>query len=296
MTSEPVRELTAIAGLPSYIARRGKMGDALCIDVHPRMGMGALIAKALLFHEMADRAGLKPEIVSTNSLYLSPGSSDVLADYFTGRPTQVRSRPLSGKSYMWALRHGAPLHMPLDRAAQLFATHFNPAPAIVEQVDKVLQGRSSFDLSIHFRGTDKVLESGTPDMDRALQHIGGFLDGTRGKDVFLATDDNAFRRVLTTRYPQHTFSSYDLSVLPDDTPRHFSAMSARDKAVESLVNIFLLARSPVIVRSSSYMSAISVLANPAMKTITLNKTLTGRQIFPEHEIIEAEQAAGGPQR
>lgn len=258
--------------------------------------MGALIAKALLCHEMADRVGLRPEIVSTNSLYLSPGSSDVLADYFTGRTAHVRSKPISGKSLMWTMRHEAPLHITLDRAAQLFATHFNPAPAIVEQIYTVLQGRSSFDLSIHFRGTDKVLESGTPDMDRALRHIGGFLDGTQGKDVFLATDDNAFRRVLTTRYPEHTFFSYDLSVLPDDTPRHFSAMSARDKAVESLVNIFLLARSPVIVRSSSYMSAISVLANPSMKTITLNKTLTARQIFPEHEIIEAEQAAGGPQR
>jgi hypothetical protein len=83
-------------------------------------------------------------------------------------------------------------------------------------------------------------------------------------------------------------------VSPDDTPRHFSSMAARNRAVESLVNIFLLARSPVIVRSSSYMSAISVLANPSMKTITLDKNLTGRQIFPEYEIIAAEQAAGAP--
>jgi hypothetical protein len=47
-----------------------------------------------------------------------------------------------------------------------------------------------------------MLESGKPDVDRALQHVDAFLDGASGKDIFLATDNNELRWVLITRYPE----------------------------------------------------------------------------------------------
>jgi hypothetical protein len=292
MTSEPVRELRAYAGFPAYAARRRSMGDALCVDVYPRMGMGALLAKSILFHEMAEQSGLKAEIISTNSLYLPAGSTDVLSEYFRGRSARTSATPLSGPSYIWALRRVAPQKLSLERASEIFAREFKPADAVSEVINTVLAGRQNFDLSIHFRGTDKALESGTPDIALALEHIAPFLEGSSGKDVFLATDDANFKNIIHTRYPHHNFTSFDMCEVPDGVPRHFSSMTPKEKAIESLVNIFLLSMSPMIVRSSSYMSAISAIANPSMKTITINKTLGERKIFPEHELIQSELSRG----
>jgi hypothetical protein len=47
------------------------------------------------------------------------------------------------------------------------------------------------------------------------------------------------------------------------------------------------------VRTSSYLSAISALINPQLRTETISKTLAKRSPFPEHEILQAEQAGAG---
>jgi len=78
---------------------------------------------------------------------------------------------------------------------------------------------------------------------------------------------------------------------PPGTPRHFSALSPADKALEALVNIHALARAPVCIRTSSYLSAISALVAPAMRTVTVNRTIGRAAPFPEAELLACEQAA-----
>jgi len=107
--------------------------------------------------------------------------------------------------------------------------------------------------------------------------------------VFLATDDATFAAALRAAMPGLDYTSYDLGEVESGLARHFSNLSPTDKALEALVNIFLIARAPVCVRTSSYMSAVSALANPGMRTVTINQTIGQSPPFPEHEVLERER-------
>lgn len=290
-TSEPVRRVNALLGVPQYLMRRQRMNSTLAVDIQTRMGMGAVLSKALLFHELANLQGVAAEIYSSNSLYSEIDQTDFLETYFYRPSKRFGGKPIAGRSYLWALRNVAPQELSVRRASELFRIHFSPKDNITDRVSSVMNGRTNFDLSIHFRSTDKSLESGAPDTHAAIERISRYLDTGETKGVFLATDDMAFQNIITSRFAQHRFFTYNLVDLPVDTPRHFSNMTPTEKAIEALVNIFLLSRSPLIVRSSSYMSAISALVNPHMKTDTLNRTLTNRSIFPESQILAREDDA-----
>lgn len=287
-TSEPMRRINAFLGFPQYLMRRQIMKSKLAVDIQTRMGMGAVLSKALLFHELAHLQGMTPEICSSNSLYSEDYQADFLEGYFYRPTAKFSGKPLAGRSYLWALRNIAPQELSIHRASELFRTYFSPRENVTDAVASVMNGRNNFDLSIHFRSTDKSLESGAPDTQAALDRVSQYLDTGETKGVFLATDDLAFQNAITSRFQQHRFITFNLVDLPADTPRHFSKMTPTEKATEALVNIFLLSKSPIIVRSSSYMSAISVIINPNMKTDTLNKTLTNRSIFPESQILSRE--------
>ncbi|WP_380784373.1 hypothetical protein [Sphingomonas sp. R86520] len=288
-TSETVRDLTASIGLPAYRRRRRANPGVLAVNVDARMGLGATIAKALLFHALAEDLELRPEIISSNPLYASAPGQDFLGRYFDRPVAASPGPPLSGRSYLWALRKVAQTHISYERAAALFAQHFQPSALVRETIAAVMAGRNRFDLSIHFRGTDKFLESGRVDVDNLFGQIDRTLPSlpARGQ-IFLATDDASCEVALRLRYPDVSFTTYNLDDVPTGVPRHFSAMSPQDKALEAVVNIFLIASAPRCIRTSSYLSAISKISRPDLKTVTINKTLSGSTGFPERQVIGTE--------
>jgi hypothetical protein len=106
--------------------------------------------------------------------------------------------------------------------------------------------------------------------------------------VFLATDDAGFARTIRQRWPRIVFTSYDLGEVAEGKARHFSDLGVDDKAKEALVNMFLLARAPVCVRTMSYMSSFVRLINPDIRTVTVNKRIGADTPFPERQILELE--------
>lgn len=288
-TSETVRDLTAAIGLPAYRRRRHANPGVLAVDVDARMGLGATIAKALLFHALAEDQGLRPAIISSNPLYAGAPGEDLLSRYFD-RPVAASAGPsLSGRSYLWALRKVAQTHIPYERAATLFTQHFQPSALVKETIAAVMAGRDRFDLSIHFRGTDKFLESGRVNVDGLLRQIDRTLPSLPARaQIFLATDDASCEAALRLRYANMSFTTYNLDDVPTGVPRHFSAMSPQNKALEAVVNIFLLASAPRCIRTSSYLSAISKISRSNLKTVTINKTLSGSTGFPERQVIGTE--------
>lgn len=291
--SHPVRMGSAMAMLPSQYLRARANPRSFAVDIEGVMGMGAVLAFALRLYHHAELRGLEPHIVSTNPLYSSGPGIDCLAPYLgaEGRPSALR-RPLRFRNSESLFHLHIPCHLPLSTASRLFWTHLTPKDAVRRRVDAVLAAVPDrrFDLSLHYRGTDKFLEAertGFGTFEAAIgrhQAGGGLL-----RHVFLATDDPAFEELARERWPATVFSTFNLGAPKDvGTPRHFSEMRPEDKALEAIVNMFLLAEAPRCVRTSSYMSALSKIVNPTLRTVTLNRTFNRALAFPEHEIVAGE--------
>ena len=292
--SRASRILVATAWMPSQLLRARHNRPYFSVNIGSSKGMGAVLSEALLMCHYAELNGLTPRIISTNPLYTTKTAEDFLSRYL-GTETEKNPPDLRPMQFhtLWSFYHLNFLeHMPLALANRLFWTYFPPKPIIADKVDAVLAGipNHKFDLSIHYRGTDKVLEAPLIDFEvyekaiLAYQAGGGSLHS-----VFLATDDTDFETFVRNRFSATRFTTYNLGTSIHTTRgRHFSDMSPEDKAVESLVNIFLLAAAPTCIRGASYMSAISKILNPALRTVSLNRTHWGSSGFPELEILAEE--------
>jgi len=258
----------------------------LDIDLSGKVGMGALICFALRLHALAEDRGMASTIACTSPLY-SDGH-DVFARYFHRPAPPEGWKPHSALATHWLMQIAAPYRLPLERAHRLFQSHFSPR----EQLEELVAGRS-FDVSVHFRGTDKFVESGHVDAAKMLDALEEFLPRRgEGCQVFLATDDIAFSVAVRDAFPKAQFSDFELGEVAPGTPRHFAELAPEAKALEALANILLLARAPICVRTASYLSATSAIVNPEMRTLTINAT-PAMHGFPEDEIRMAELPARG---
>lgn len=286
--------------LPSQLLRARRNRPYFAVDISSTKGMGAVISEAVLMCHYAHVNGLVPRIISTNPLYATRPGRDFLGDYLG--PEDVDGgpglRPMRYRTLFSFMHLDFTQHVPLAEASRLFWTYFPPKRTIRDRVDAVLDrvpGRR-FDLSIHYRGTDKALEAKLVAFDvyerAVLEHLaaGGCL-----QTVFLATDDGKFESFIRRRFPDTTFETFNLgSAVDASRGRHFSDLSPSDKATESLVNMFLLAAAPKCIRGASYMSGVSKIINPELATVTLTRTHWGSSEFPEHEILAAENLACPP--
>jgi hypothetical protein len=295
--SRASRIIVATLWLPSQLIRKHLNYPYFAVNISSAKGMGAVLVEALLMCHYAEKNGLTPRITSTNRLY-APRSSEDFINLYLGPADQVHGpnlRPMRFNT-LWSFYHlNFAHHMSLAEANQLFWAYFPPKPMIIGRVDAVLAGipNRKFDLSVHYRGTDKVLEAplvGFEVYEKAIldyQARGGSL-----QSVFLATDDTDFEAFVRQRFPRTVFTTYNLgSTFDTSRGRHFSDMNPEDKSIEALVNMFLLAAAPTCIRGASYMSAISKILNPALRTVSLNRTHWGSSGFPEYEILAEEDCA-----
>lgn len=289
-----VRRAVGLARLPGQLARARHNYPYFAVDIRARMGMGAVLAHAIVLNRYAETHELIPSIVSTNPLFSRRGR-DFLGDYLgpTSASVAHRLKPIRFDNLESVFHLEIEHHVPIAEANRLFWTYLHPKSVITDPVEAVLRDLSisQFDLSIHYRGTDKFLEGGLVGYEAVERAIARHVhDGGRVDIVFLATDDVRFEAFVRSRLPNTSFVTYTRGH-PSDllAPRHFSDMAPEDKAIEALVNILLIAHSPMCIRTTSYMSAISKIANPALATETLNRTYRDSRLFPEREVISDER-------
>ncbi|CAM5554558.1 hypothetical protein FALB51S_00089 [Frigidibacter albus] len=286
--SEVVRELKVYPGYPAFRAAR-RSGETVAFDIRTRMGMGAILSYALRLYAWSETEGVDVQVGSSSPLYSDGG--DFFARFFELGEATLDGPALSFAAQEWAFRKEVPQHIPLDEACAQAAQHFRPNNRLRGILDEVRRD-AAFDLSIHFRGTDKVLDSGKVDYAPMMAALAPRI-GTAQR-IFLATDDAGFSALLRAEYGDRIFVSYDLGEVEDGRPRHFSDMPADLKAQEALVNIFLIASAPLCVRTSSFMSSFSRIVNPALVTHTINKTILAKTPFPERELLAAEFRLSAP--
>ena len=297
--SRASRILSATAWLPGQIMRKHHNHPYFAVDIASAKGMGAVLTEALLMCHYAENNGLIPRITSTNRLY-APGPGKEFINLYLGPMDQncvANLRPMRF-STLWSFYHlKFPQHIPLPEANRLFWSYFPPKPTITDRVDAVLAGihNRMFDLSIHYRGTDKAFEAPLVSYEVYEQAILDFRTGGGTlNSVFLATDDRGFEEFIKQRFPKTVFTNYNLGNAMDTSRgRHFSTTSPEDKSIEALVNVFLLAAAPTCIRGASYMSAVSKILRTELRTVTLNRTHWGSGGFPECEILSEEQSWNG---
>ena len=294
--SRASRILTATLRLPSQLIRKQHNHPYFAVNIASAKGMGAVLTEALLMCHYAEKNGLIPRITSTNRLYAPRAGEDFINLYLgpMGQDHVPRLRPMRFTT-LWSFYHlKFAQHMPLAEANYLFWTYFPPKPIITDRVDAVLADvpNRKFDLSIHYRGTDKALEAPLVSYGVYEQAVLDFRSGGGNLNfVFLATDDRGFETFIRQRFPSTIFTTYNLGATMDTSRgRHFSAMSPEDKGIEALVNMFLLAAAPTCIRGVSYMSAISKILNINLRTVSLNRTHWGSSSFPEYEILAEEHS------
>ncbi|MEG8222715.1 hypothetical protein OSJ57_19150 [Sphingomonas sp. HH69] len=282
-----VRMARALPGALSYLSYRKGAKRRFGLDIDAPIGMGAVIAHALLHYAHFSREECMLYLRATSPLY-SEGGRDVLAEFFERDPwpADLAQIPASAAEYLtfWERR----AHLDLAQARRLYAQHFRPNARLRAAIEQAAEGVARYDLSIHFRGTDKFLESGKVAHEVMLERLAPELTGLSSPNVFLATDDAGFSAAVRHAFPSARFTSYDLGEVGDGVPRHFSQLPPSAKALEALVNIYLIARAPVCIRTSSYLSSVSALVNPDMRTVTIDKTRSKHTPFPEFELLEAE--------
>ncbi len=295
--SRASRILVAMTWLPSQILRAHYNRPFFAVDISSSKGMGAVLTEALLMCQYAEENELIPKIISTNPLYASNVGCDFISLYLgLAEQSELPSLCYMRFRTLWSFYHlKFTDHLSITLANRLFWTYFAPRPVILDKVDNVLMNipDHKFSLSIHYRGTDKALEAPLVHFELYEKAVHNHqLGGGSIQSIFLATDDENFETFVRQRFPHTQFTTYNLGTSVDTSRgRHFSNMSPEDKAIESLVNMFLLAAAPTCIRGASYMSAISKILNPELQTITLNRTHWGSSGFPELEILAEEDIA-----
>lgn len=275
---------------PQYCAWRlapPHAGEQVVVDLALRVGMGALIAYALRVAHWGAENRVDITVRARSPLYGS--GQDIFPLYFR-REDDAGGRLLGTQAREWLLTRKIASQVPHAEATALFARLFVPNERLAAEIAAACGGRE-FDLSIHFRGTDKFLETGQTDADLMLRALEPRM--SQARHVFLATDDADFSATVRQCWPQVTFTSYDRGEVVPGKARHFSALSPEDKALEALVNMYALARAPLCVRTMSYMSSFVGLIDPAIRTTTINGRIESKTPFPERDLLERERAANG---
>jgi hypothetical protein len=293
--SKSIRTISEMPFYPFDRIRESRNGNYFAFDVTGSIGMGGVLTHVIRLVKHADQNSLIPIVRCTGALYSIVRGEDWFNNVFTQKNAPEIRGSLKFLSVRSEESYGAfpvPKAMSLADANRLFFKYFDIHPRINSMVDSVLGGipTRKFDLSLHYRGTDKVFEANEVPFETIDGKISNLqANGMEIANVFLATDSFAFDAFIRERRPEFNFTSMQFSELDrDSVPRHFSSLSPDVKAIEAIGNIKLLGMARFCIRTASYLSAWSKILNPDLKTSTLNFVRDRSILFPEPQILEEE--------
>lgn len=293
--SKAVRTTISLASFPLQKALSAKNQNFFAANICAPMGYGAILTHLLRITKYAHDKDKIPHVIATSRLYSARPHEDCIAPYIKSKKIDA---PLNPDLYYLPVANeqsldvfGVPQHMSLLEANALFEKYYEFEDSIKDRIDNFMrkEGVKDFDLSIHYRCTDKQAEAPTVSVAEIIDFMTLFLNNNNTcKNIFVASDNSMFIEEIKEIFRPIRLTSYQLGSVTDGEPRHFSDLPNDDKAIEAIVNMILLSKSKLCIRTASYLSAWSKILNPSLKTITLNKTFEGSTHFPEHEICASE--------
>ena len=175
------------------------------------------------------------------------------------------------------------------RAHRAFSGHFLWRPFITDIVDDFCKraGISKTEtLGVHFRGTDKPGSAEAKEVEPEL-FIEAILDclarrdhGFRFRSVFVATDEQPFADMLQDRLCKTLGASVQFCSLDDPTrvndgarvPIHYrkSSIPSRDCLLYAAINMLVLSRCALVLKSPSALSCFAKIMEPALPLRLVN--------------------------
>jgi hypothetical protein len=283
------RRTNAFLSFPVQFFNYRRNFPYFAIEIVGTMGMGAIIVHTLRLLRHAELNRLIPLIRVRSPLYATSAGENILETYFEIREDRSRlnslirfNRVTSEEDYR-LLR--IDLNISLSDARITFERYLSFNREIESIVRRLLaENGGPFVLAVHYRGTDKALEAAPVEYEDVFEACRMVLAKRPTQRVFLATDEARFSHAIRKAFPRVHFLSYNSNLSTSFSgPRHFSSMSPADKSTEALVNMKLLSCAEHLIRTSSYLSAVSCILNDRIRVLTLG-SLDKQSLFPERQI------------
>lgn len=176
-------------------------------------------------------------------------------------------------------------------ANQLLQKYIVPLKDIAVEVnsffDKELKGGNT--LGVHYRNTDKKSEAPPVTYEYALKNIDEcFIRKPLLERVFITSDDKEFIEFMKNShisskvvFRNDSFRSNDGTAIHE----RFD-LNKYDINKDAIVNMLILTKCSFIIKTASILSSCSLLFNPEIPFIMLNKPYDNKLWFPESELIK----------
>ena len=176
----------------------------------------------------------------------------------------------------------------IDLASELINKYLLVKSNVLREVDKfcVERFRDERVLGVHYRGTDKSNEAPLVSYDNVEKNINYYLKRyPETAYVFLSSDDENFVKFAENcSITRPVLSRNDTYRATDNTAIHQSVQDKYEVNREALVNCLILSRCDALIKTASILSAWSVLFNPKLPLVMLNKPF--KLWFPERDLAE----------
>jgi hypothetical protein len=268
------------------IARSGVLG----VDIRSTVGLGARLAWCLEIMAHCDDNGIEPRF--RFSYPDARPARDHFEALFRVRGSQGRRARFVRIGSIIELDLGRDYDQVLtvDRASGLIRKYLEVKEDVAAEVDEFRRRHFGTGpvLGVHYRGTDKVVESPPVPFDRVKRNVEHYLERyPETSGVFVATDDQRFleyvRAVPVGRrifYREDSFRSTDGSSI------HESAATDKDQINrDAIVNCLILSRCAALLKTASILSGWSKLFNPELPVVMLNRPPEENLWFPERVLV-----------
>jgi hypothetical protein len=270
-----------------YHSRRG----VFPIEIRTTVGLGARLEWCLEIMAYCDERSLRPQFKFSYPTSLK--SEDYFDAFFSikgsGRASARFARISSiieldlGKDYDSVLN--------LDLAQYLIAKYLIIKEEIIREVDAFCARRfaNRWVLGVHYRGTDKRLESPPISYETVKANIDRYLQLYPDTDsIFIATDDLNFLRSMKDAFLSPAIISRDDEVRSSDGSSVHRSPHTDKYAVnrDAIVNCLILSRCDGLLKTSSILSDWSKLFNPELPIVLLSRSYDEHLWFPERELMK----------
>lgn len=285
------------------------------VDLHnDKLGFFANLNFCLHLFYFCEAAGLKPYVMLTSDNYRDPRHGDSWLDYFFDRVSATPEdahRVATGVVGKCRVRSPREMGLPaeitrrfyaeltLERAQALLGRHLRVKPDIVGETEAFaaahFAGRQV--LAVHFRGTDKQAEAPRVVWAACSAKVSAVLAARPELDtLFVASDEHGFTAFMREAFPAlRVVEREDRYRSADGRPVHIggAAEGNYDKGRDALVNVLLMSRCAVLVKSASLLSGWACVFNPQLPALMLNLPHRLEDLwFPETEIVRLSRCDG----
>lgn len=260
----------------------------MAVEIHNTVGIGARLEWVLEILAFCDENQLAPLFKFTY-----PGSDkDYFKSFFAikGNPTTtpdsikfIKIYSLSdldlGKDYDKVLT--------MDLAAYLIKKYLAVQDDVMQEVDAfcTTHFQQKKVLAVHYRGTDKCMEAPVVSYENVTNNIKLFCEKVPGiRSIFVSSDDANFIKYINNSSLELLVVSRDDAYRSDNNePIHRSQQGKYDINRDAIVNCLLLSRCDGLLKSASILSGWSMLFNPTLPMVMLNRPFDS--FFPERELL-----------